>query len=126
MGKMFELMMNKRLSRFLYDNNFISERQSAFRKGRGTMSNLFELHRRIVSSRNAARVVLVASLDLTKAFDTVDRRVLFDILRFQTRLTGEDLAFLHHFWERGYRRQGTSCALGGGYRFRTVCLRGRL
>jgi ribonuclease HI len=74
-AKLFERIVNRRLTTELESNGRLDKRQHAFRAGRGVDTYLAELDR---SLPNTDEHCLIASLDLSKAYDTTWR---FGILR---------------------------------------------
>ena len=69
--KLFERVIEKRLRKHLEDNGFFSKYQSGFRKSKSTNDHLFGLSQTIMESFNSGEHVLVAFLDVEKAFDNV-------------------------------------------------------
>ena len=61
--------------------NLISEEQSGFRKGRSCTDNTFILKQIIEKHREFNKETHIAFVDLEKAFDRVDRNVLWKILQ---------------------------------------------
>ena len=69
--KLFERVIEKRLRKHLEDNGFFSKYQSDFRKSKSTNDHLFRLSQTIMESFNRGEHVIVAFLDVEKAFDNV-------------------------------------------------------
>ena len=69
--KLFERVIEKRLRKHLEDNGFFSKYQSGFRKSKSTNDHLFRLSQTIMESFNRGEHVIVAFLDVEKAFDNV-------------------------------------------------------
>ena len=69
--KLFERVIDKRLRKHLEDNGFFSKYQSGFRKSKSTSDHLFRLSQTIMESFNQGEHVIVAFLDIEKAFDNV-------------------------------------------------------
>ena len=69
--KLFERVIEKRLRKHLEDNSFFSKYQSGFRKSKSTNDHLFRLSQTIMESFNQGEHVIVAFLDVEKAFDNV-------------------------------------------------------
>ena len=55
--------------------------QCGFRRGRHTEDNLFMLERLIEMVRGRKKEIVVAFLDMEKAYDRVNRKKLFEIMR---------------------------------------------
>ena len=69
--KLFGQVIEKRLQKHLEDNGFFSKYQSGFRKSKSTNDHLFCLSQTIMESFNRGEHVIVAFLDVEKAFDNV-------------------------------------------------------
>ena len=88
--KIYEHIIEVRLSKYLEESNFLSSMQAAYRKGRSTVDNILIIqevfyHYRYKkgAKRNAGskHPLYLAFMDLIKAFDTVPRQRLFRKLR---------------------------------------------
>ena len=66
--KLFEWVIEKRLRKHLEDNGFFSKYQSGFRKSKSTNDHLFRLSQTIMETFNRGEHVIVAFLDVKKAF----------------------------------------------------------
>ena len=80
LSKVFMSILTDRLSSWAEDNNIIVEEQAGFRRGYSTVDNIFVLHSIIQHYLQRKRKVYVAFVDFKKAFDTVNKEVLWDIL----------------------------------------------
>ena len=69
--KLFEQVIEKRLRKHLEDIGFFSKYQSGFRKSKSTNDHFFRLSQTIMESFNQGEHVIVAFLDVEKAFDNV-------------------------------------------------------
>ena len=69
--------MNSRLTEFLEENNIIVDEQNGFRKQRSCIDHIFTLscivNNRIIKNKNT----FAAFIDMSKAFDSVNREFLF-------------------------------------------------
>ena len=81
-SKIYILIISKRLSFTTECFSLVSESQSGFRPGYTTIDNAFVLYS-LASKylRKKRKYLYVAFVDFQKAFDSVDRTVLFDVLR---------------------------------------------
>ena len=55
--------------------------QNGFRRGRSTLIQILRLHRLIEESKLSTRDLALVFVDFSKAFDSVDRVKLFEILK---------------------------------------------
>ena len=69
--KLFERVVEQRLSSYLGDIGFINKCQSNFRKNRSTDGHLFRLSGPVIESFSSGEHVVAAFLDVEKAFDNV-------------------------------------------------------
>jgi hypothetical protein len=82
LGKVLERLIQNRLMRYVEDDiRFLPESQNGFRSGRSTVDSIF--CSRLISSycRDKHLVCIKCFVDLTKAYDKVDRHVLWLILK---------------------------------------------
>lgn len=73
MCKLFEKIINYRLSLFLETINFFSLKQNEFRKNRCTMDSLYEINEEIKQTYENKQVMSVINLNIAKAYDTTWR-----------------------------------------------------
>lgn len=81
-NKVFEKLLFNRLTTFLNSNNFFCHQQYGFRERSSTFNAVVDLVNKIQHDLDNRDDVLGLFLDLSKAFDTVDRRILFEKLKF--------------------------------------------
>ena len=77
----FKLIRLWQLEKYFSDNNILYSYQSGFRKGHSTDSCLIDLFDYIRCSLSEGEYVGMALLDLQKAFDTVNHKVLYEKLK---------------------------------------------
>ena len=75
-NKIFEKLMHERLYKFLTDHNCIYELQFGFRHGHSTTHALISLTEQIRKALDSDKYVGGVFIDLKKAFDTVDHKIL--------------------------------------------------
>ena len=82
-SKVFTAILNKRLYTWAEHEQKISKEQAGFRKGYSTAEHIFTLISMITKKLNSKRggKVYVAFVDYKKAFDTVNREALWDVLQ---------------------------------------------
>ena len=81
LGKCYTTILNKRSYEWLEDNNKIAETQAGFRKGYSTTDHVFTLY--AITQKYLSRPggkLYVAFIDLRKAFDSVRRDTLLNML----------------------------------------------
>ena len=74
--KVFEKIVYNKLFNFISDNNILYDHQYGFRKGRSTQQAIITLVDRITKSQDIGDIVITLLIDLKKAFDTIDHRIL--------------------------------------------------
>ncbi len=79
-GKVRERLVHGQCQKYLTENNILSETQAGFREGRLTATCLSQFLHNIYEGINHGSAVSVLFLDLAKAFDSVDHRILLDKL----------------------------------------------
>ncbi|XP_030834100.1 uncharacterized protein LOC115921128 [Strongylocentrotus purpuratus] len=82
--KLIEKVACRRLTDHMNENRLWDPNQSAYRPYHSTESALIKVKNDILSAMDKGRVVLLLSLDLSAAFDTIDRHIL--ICRLSTRI----------------------------------------
>jgi len=69
-AKLYTGILNNRLMSFLEGNNKLNDEQSAYRKGRSCMDNLFVLTSLIIEGKCQKRDTFVCFVDFSAAFDS--------------------------------------------------------
>ena len=75
-SKILEKLFNKRLEKFLNKNKILSDNQYGFRENMSTSLALMELIEDITQSLDTHRHTIGVFIDLKKAFDTIDHKIL--------------------------------------------------
>jgi len=78
-GKVYARILASRLS--IFAECCLSENQNGFRSGRSCMDTIFVLRRLMELSRDQQQQLLIAFIDFSKAYDSVLRGKLWDILK---------------------------------------------
>ncbi len=79
-AKIFEKLVHSQLTEYLKTNNILSPSQSGFRSNHSTTTALLKLTNDIFTAASNGEVTGAIFIDLTKAFDFVDRYLLLDKL----------------------------------------------
>ena len=79
-GKIFEKILHYQLVNCLDENNFLSDRQNGFRKERSNLGSIVNFTSDIFEAINAKKYTLATFIDLKKAFDTVNHKILLEKL----------------------------------------------
>ena len=74
LSKMFTYLLNQRLGQWCENNNILSEAQFAYKAGYGTTDAIFVLRMLLDMNRSG---IHLAFIDFSKAFDNVNRNVLY-------------------------------------------------
>ena len=96
LSKFFEKIMHKRIYRFLNSHNYLYNFQFGFREKHSTELALVALNHTITSSFNNNQIILGIFLDFSKAFDTVNFKILLDKLKFYG-IRGTPLKWLENY-----------------------------
>ena len=77
LGKLFTRILNNRLNEWAENYNVYIEAQAGFRKNMGTVDNIYILNGLITHVLNQNKKLYCAFVDFTKAFDFVNRDILW-------------------------------------------------
>ena len=79
-SKLYISVINSRSTQWAEDNDALSEAQAGFRKDCSTVDHIFILHAVVCKHLKKNKKLYVAFVDFCKAFDTVKRNVLWNVL----------------------------------------------
>ena len=77
LGKVFTLILNNRLTKYLEENNLIEENQAGFRKNYSTMDHVLTLNILLEYMKTKKKTLYCGFIDLRKAYDLINRAMLF-------------------------------------------------
>ena len=97
LSKVIEKLVVRRLLRYLESCNLMPKLQSGFRKGHSTETVLLRLISDVYDAIDAGHVTLLALLDVSAAFDTVDHSILLTRLRISFGVAGRALEWIRSF-----------------------------
>ena len=80
LAKIFEKIIYNRFYAFINKNNLLAVKQFGFIKNKGTKDALNDITTKIYENLDKSKPIAVTFLDLAKAFDTVDHKILLDKL----------------------------------------------
>ena len=95
-----------KISSFISNYNILTGNQYGFRSNRSTELAVLELNQRVLNNMNDKKLTLGIFIDLTKAFDIIDQKILLTKLNFY--------GFRGKFnaWFKSYLEQASVCLCG--------------
>jgi Reverse transcriptase (RNA-dependent DNA polymerase) len=94
MSKILERIVDHQLTAHLTRNNALPVSQSAYLVHRSTETALLRIHSDICSHLDSSNAVLLGTLDMSTAFDTVDHDILLQRLSTSYGITGPALKWI--------------------------------
>jgi len=91
LSKTLERAVSQQLERYLTRAGLFPSHQSAYRKNHSTESLLLRVTSDLISHLDKGEVALTAFLDLSAAFDTVDKEILLNRLSISFGIQGAAL-----------------------------------
>ena len=95
-SKILERLMYNRLYKYLKENNILYEKQLGFQGGYSTRDAIVQLVDKTFDSFEKEQFTLEVFIDLSKAFDTVDRSILLKKLKLYG-ITDKNLAWFQSY-----------------------------
>ena len=108
LSKLLERAIKQQLTRYLESESLLPHNQSAYRAGHSTETAALRVFSDLVSESDAGNISLMALLDLSAAFDTVDYEILFLRLETVCGVTGSALSWIKSYLTN--RKQAIKCA----------------
>ena len=99
LAKVFAMIIETRLSAWAEDHNLRAEGQAGFRKDHRTVDNIFIMHTLISKARKSKRKLYCCFVDFKKAFDSVPRHSLWQVLE-SLGVTGDILYCLKSIYDK--------------------------
>lgn len=96
-SKVLERVVADRLNEHLSTNNLLDPFQSAYRSFHSTESALLRVHNDIALALNDRKMVLLALLDMSAAFDTIDHNILLGRLKNRFCIQGNALKWIESY-----------------------------
>ena len=118
MSKVVERIVVRQLSEYLAANSLLPKLQSGFRRHHSTESALLRVLSDLFTVTDKGEVLLLALLDVSAAFDTVDHSILLDRLSISYGVAGSALN-----WMRSFIVDRTQTVHFGGLRSRCAKLK---
>ena len=109
LSKILEKLVSMQFISYLNEHDLLPAHQSGFRAGHSTETVLVRLLSVIFSAMDSGDVTLLALLDVTTAFDSVDHDIFLERLRRSFGVRGTALSWLESF----IRGRTQSVAIGG-------------
>jgi retron-type reverse transcriptase len=81
-AQLLEKLMYKRLIKYVEKKNILSDHQYGFRKNRSTELAIIELVNKMTKEIDHGKYTIGIFLDLSKAFDTIDHKILISKLEY--------------------------------------------
>ena len=98
-ARLVERILAEQLKTHIRENGILPDFQHGFRAYHSTETALIQLIDMIATARDEGEAVVVASLDIAGAFDTLDRAVLIDKLEKVCGIEASVLKFLKNYLE---------------------------
>ena len=96
LGKVFEKIIHKQITNYLTQYGLLDKFQSGFKPNHSTTTALLKVTNDIYLAKDRGQMTILALLDLSKAFDCVDRDILLAKLR-SMKFSENTLAWMQSF-----------------------------
>ena len=97
LSKLIERLVCQQLNAYLQSNNLLAPLQSAYRQHHSTETAVLKIASDVFDSADNSHITLLALLDLSAAFDTVDHNILLQRLRHTYGIGGAVLRWVRSF-----------------------------
>ena len=109
--KVIERLVHLQLYGHLTQNKLLFDNQFGFRQRRSTATALYRFTDDLLTNMDEGKFTGVVYLDLKKAFDTVDHKIL--ILKFKASVSGLTLNWFHSYLTSRCQRTAVGRSLSG-------------
>lgn len=99
LSKVFEKLLHTQLSEYLRLSNLLTDRQSGFREKRSCITALIDVSEDIRENVDAGNISLLILLDHSKAFDSVNHKVLSKKLKTMFNLSFSSTSLISSYLE---------------------------
>lgn len=82
LAKILEMLVSEQLKEFLCKNDILTKHQSGFRKQHSTITATMKVVNDIIGILDKMQSCVALFIDLSKAFDTVDHRILKQVVLY--------------------------------------------
>ena len=110
-SKLIEKVVDTQLTNHIQEHNLYESLQSGYKKHHSTETAWVRLHNDILSELDDNKTVLLVSLDVSAAFDTIDHSILLRLLESRLGVSGQCLN-----WFRSYLSDRTTRVIIDGKR----------
>ena len=100
LSKVIESAVMKQYNEHMCRNNYLDNKQSAYKKFHSTETLLTKIHNDVMLSLSKGEVTILVLLDLSAAFDTIDHNILIRRLKDRYNIHGKALE-----WFKSYLSQ---------------------
>ena len=107
LSKLLERAISRQMTAYLEGGSMLPRHQSAYRANHSTETAVLRVYSDLVTASDAGNISLLALLDLSAAFDTVDYDILFQRLESDFGVTGDALLWLRSYLQG--RKQAVRC-----------------
>ena len=97
--KVFCSILNNRLCDYLESNDLLAEEQNGFHKGRSCQDHIFTLNTVLDGRKVLRQSTFACFIDFRKAFDSVNRALLWHKMQFQFGVQGQFLSTVKALYE---------------------------
>ena len=102
-GKIFEKILHYQIINFLDENEFLTNKQNGFRKNKSTLGSIVNFTSDIFESINNRKYTVAAFIDLKKAFDTVNHKILLEKL-YLAGIRGNTLKLITDYLDNRFQK----------------------